>query len=120
MFKRIKKIDRIKDIMNFRKNISDIRLKAFFRCLNNEFNDNITSVELIKENLNDNKSFHEIFCAGDKDDFVLAVQKKSDVAYEINFGYCSKKFLIGDGGIWSVKFSGDDVKYLQMIDRWVS
>jgi hypothetical protein len=99
--------------------LSDERLVAFLRAVDEMGNCNVLAVELICQALDKGKSLNEIFYDGNDFGYLLSVEKTSASNFKIEFG-CHAGPLTGDCGEWEVSFVGDTVQSISGGLMWIS
>ena len=109
---------RERDIRAARQHLSDARLVAFLRAAN-ESEYGVLAIRLICEALDQGKTLDDIFYNGTDFGYMLSVDHMSESSFQIHFGYHAAP-LAGDGGLWDVSFTGDEVASINIGSTWIS
>ena len=101
-----------------RKLLGDRRLEAFLRACRGTTC--ILACRHINEELDQGETLDSIFNTQDDYGYELAVRKCGEDEFKIDFG-CLAGPLMGDGGLWVVRFdSNDQIKEIELVGDWVS
>lgn len=109
---------RERDARAARQHLSDARLVAFLRAAN-ESETGVFAISLICEVLDQGKTLDDIFYNGTDFGYMLSVDHMSESSFQIHFG-CHAAPLAGDGGLWDVSFTGDEVASISIGSTWIS
>ncbi len=100
-----------------RARISDARLTAFFRAVRDA--PDVVAVCIVNDLLDQGHPLDHVFYTGETYGLELSVDRTARSEYVIAFG-CVAGPDAGDGGEWTVSYSGDEVEHVHGGLSWVS
>lgn len=100
-----------------REQISDERLRAFFRAVRDA--PDVVAVQIVNDLLDQGHPLDDMFYTGEDYGLELLVDRVSESQYMIAFG-CTAGPDAGDGGEWNVVYDGDAVDQVHGGLSWTS